>query len=121
MKYLAQIGVLFVLVAGCGPTGKSCCSPSACKKAVAKKVLIVTGMDHPAHKWRQTAPVLAKVLGGDPRMKVDVTEQPSFLGTDAVHAYDVIVVHFMNWEKPDPGPKARTNLRQFVDAGRDCS
>ena len=118
MKYLAQIGVLLVLTAGCGTTEKTGRSPAADGKAEVKKVLIVTGIDHPAHKWQQTAPALAKVLGKDTRMQVDVVEQPAFLGTDEVHAYDVIVVHFMNWEKPDPGPKARTNLQQFVEAGK---
>ena len=118
MKYLAQIGVLLVLTAGCGTTEKTGRSPAADGKAEVKKVLIVTGIDHPAHKWQQTAPALAKVLGEDTRMQVDVVERPAFLGTDEVHAYDVIVVHFMNWEKPDPGPKARTNLQQFVEAGK---
>jgi len=118
MKYLAQIGVLLVLTAGCGSAEKTGSSSAADGKAQAKKVLIVTGMDHPAHKWQQTAPALAKVLGQDPRMAVEVTEQPAFLGTDEVHAYDVVVVHFMNWEQPDPSPKARANLRQFVDGGK---
>jgi len=34
------------------------------------QVLIVTGIDHPAHNWRQTAPALAEVLGKDPRLHV---------------------------------------------------
>ena len=116
MKYTAVFGALVIFITGGGLTQTA--SVESQSEAPRKKILIVTGNDHPAHDWRQTAPVLAKVLAEDTRMKVDVVEQPEFLGTDKVHDYDVIVVHFMNWEKPDPGPKARANLRQVVNGGK---
>ena len=28
------------------------------------------------------------------------------------------MLHFMDWEQPDPGPKARANLKQFVENGK---
>jgi type 1 glutamine amidotransferase len=84
----------------------------------AAQVLIVTGIDHPAHNWRQTAPVLAEVLGKDPRLQVRTIEDPHFLDSSALQRYDVIVLHFMNWEQPAPADAARTNLREFVRGGK---
>lgn len=81
-------------------------------------VLIITGIDHPAHNWRQTAPVLAEMLGKDTRLKVRVAEDPHFLDSSALHRYDVVVLHFMNWQQPAPGPKARANLQKFVQGGK---
>ncbi|MFQ6034522.1 MAG: ThuA domain-containing protein [Sedimentisphaerales bacterium] len=83
-----------------------------------KRVLIVTGIDHPAHNWRQTAPVLAKVLQKDPRLQVRVVEDPHFLDSSALHRYDVVVLHFMNWQQRGPGAEARSNLREFVHVGK---
>jgi len=81
-------------------------------------VLIVTGIDHPAHNWRQTAPVLAEILRKDKRLKVRIVEDPHFLDSSALQRYDVVVLHFMNWEQPAPGPKARANLQKCVKDGK---
>lgn len=86
-------------------------------KAV-KRVLIITGQDYPGHKWQETAPVLAKALGADARLQVTVKEDPKFLASPELGHYDVIVLHFMNWEQPDPGPEARANLKRFVENGK---
>lgn len=83
-----------------------------------KRVVVVTGIDHPAHLWRETAPALADVLRGDGRLRVDVVEDPNFLASPQLATYDAIVLHFMNWERPDPGRRARTNLRACVAAGK---
>jgi len=91
---------------------------SAGKGKQTANVLIITGIDHPAHNWRQTAPVLAEVLGKDKRLDVRVAEDPHFLDSSALQRYDVVVLHFMNWEQPAPGQKARTNLRNFVQNGK---
>jgi len=113
MKYAAVFGALAIFLAGCGLT------PTASVEGRNEaKVLIVTGIDHPAHKWQLTAPALAEVLCEDIRMEVDVVEQPEFLGTDKVHDYDVVVVHFMSWEKPAPGQEARANLKKIVNDGK---
>jgi type 1 glutamine amidotransferase len=95
--------------------------PAATAAAEGKQtanVLIITGIDHPAHNWRQTAPVLAEMLRKDTRLKVRVAEDPHFLDSSALHRYDVVVLHFMNWQQPAPGPKARANLRKFVQDGK---
>jgi type 1 glutamine amidotransferase len=81
-------------------------------------VLIVTGIDHPAHNWRQTAPVLAEMLRKDKRLEVRIVEDSHFLDSSALERYDVVVLHFMDWEQPAPGPKARANLQKFVKGGK---
>jgi type 1 glutamine amidotransferase len=96
-------------------------SPAATAVAKVKKtanVLLITGIDHPAHNWRQTAPVLAQVLRKDTRLKVRVVEDPHFLDSSALQRYDVVILHFMDWEQPAPGPKARANLQKCVKDGR---
>ena len=117
MKYTLIIGALVILITGCNQ------APTASLEEYepqpqSKKVIIITGIDHPAHNWRQTAPALADVLRADKRLTVDVIEQPDFLATDKVFDYDIVVIHFMNWEKPDPGPMARANLRMLVNDGK---
>ena len=82
-----------------------------------RKVVIVTGIDYPGHKWQETAPVLAELLRKDPRLKVDVVETPAFLASPRLSDYDAVVLHFMNWESPDPGEQARQNLVHFVSEG----
>jgi HEAT repeat protein/type 1 glutamine amidotransferase len=88
------------------------------KKAPAARVLIVTGIDYPGHPWKLTAPALAEVLRKDPRLEVKIVEDPKFLASDEVKGFDVVVMHFMNWEQPDPGPAARANLKAFVEGGK---
>ncbi|MBN1806881.1 MAG: ThuA domain-containing protein [Sedimentisphaerales bacterium] len=115
MKYTFVVGVMVIFIAGCG------LGPAASlqeNEQQTGKVLIVTGIDHPAHNWQQTAPALADVLRENKRLRVDVVEQPHFLGSEKIFDYDIIVIHFMNWEKPDPGPIARANLQNFVNNGK---
>lgn len=80
-------------------------------------VLLVTGQDHPAHAWRQTAPVLREILEADGRLHVRITEDPHHLSAPGLERYRLVVLHFMNWEQPGPGPAARENLRRFVERG----
>jgi len=82
------------------------------------RVLLVTGVVYPGHLWRQTAPLLAETLRKDPRLEVFTIEDPQFLDSSALARYDVVVLHFENWDHPAPGPNARANLRQFVEGGK---
>ena len=90
----------------------------ATRKKGTANVLIVTGIDHPGHLWKETAPVLKKVLTADKRLSVDVVEDPEYLASEKLDQYDTIVLHFMNWEKPDPSRKAQQNLQKFVESGK---
>jgi uncharacterized protein len=83
-----------------------------------KRVLLVTGMDYPGHPWRQTAPALRDLLEQDPRLRVSIIEDPHFLDSAAAAQFDVILLHFMNWEQPAPGIRARENLWRLVEQGQ---
>jgi type 1 glutamine amidotransferase len=81
-------------------------------------VLIVTGIDYPGHHWRETAPVLAQALRQDDRLDVFTVQDPNFLDSAALQKYDLVVLHFQNWQQPGPGERSRENLRKFVAAGK---
>jgi uncharacterized protein len=83
------------------------------------RVLLVTGIDYPGHPWQQTAPALKTLLEADPRLKVRIVEDPNAaLASPKLKDWDVVIIHFMNWEVPGPGPQARENLSQFVAGGK---
>ena len=81
------------------------------------KVLIVTGVDYPAHKWQETAPVIRSLLEQDSRLQVRIVESPDALGTMKLSDWNVVLLHFQNWEQPGPGAAARTNLQRYVAGG----
>ena len=80
-------------------------------------VLIVTGVDYPGHKWKQTAPVIAAFLAKDKRLEIRTVADPHQLSSPTLHKYDVIVVHFMNWKVPAPNKTARENFSKFIENG----
>jgi type 1 glutamine amidotransferase len=82
------------------------------------RVLVVTGQDYPGHVWKETAPALAAELRRDPRLQVTVVEDPAFMADPKLQDYDCVVLHFMNWECPSPGPAARENLRALIAGGK---
>jgi type 1 glutamine amidotransferase len=82
------------------------------------RILVVTGIDYPGHLWRQTAPLLSKALSEDKRLEVFTVEDPQFLDSPAIQRYDLIILHFQNWQQPGPNASARENLRRFVDGGK---
>ena len=112
MRRLTLAALVFVAVAHHGAT-----EVEVAQEPDTKNILLVTGCDYPGHKWAETAPVLAEALGRDGRLRVRVVEDPGFLANGELSEYDAIVIHFMDWERPDPGPNARANLEAFVKDG----
>lgn len=80
-------------------------------------ILLVTGVDYPAHLWRETAPTLKRILEADERIDVRIVEDPGFLDSVALTNYAAVLLHFQNWEVPGPGAAARENLRRYVEQG----
>ena len=87
------------------------------RKKGGTSVVIVTGIDYPGHKWQQTSPVLADLLLEDPRLDVEVVEDPNFVGSPDLHKHKVCVLHMMNWKTPDPPPEALESFRKYVHNG----
>jgi len=82
------------------------------------KILVLTGNEYPGHKWRETAPLIAQFLAADPRLTTEVNVNPPFLASPKLHEYDAIVLNYLNWKCPDPGEKARANLKEFIEGGK---
>ena len=81
------------------------------------RALIVTGVDHPAHNWVKTAPVVRSILEQGGRITARIVEDPEFLASDAIFDYDVIVLHFRNDKPLKHDAQARANLKAFVARG----
>ncbi len=113
-KLLMGLVAVWALVTG----GGLWAAPAAAPAPQKTRILLVTGMDYPSHLWRQTAPVLAEALRQDPRLEVFTVEDPAFLESPAINKYDLILLHFQNWQQPGPGEGARENLRRFVAGGK---
>lgn len=91
--------------------------PAPAAAAAPARVLLVTGVDYPGHRWRETTPVLRAQLEKDPRLRVTVIEDPHLLDSAALTNYAAVLLHFQNWQVPGPGPAARENLRRYVEQG----
>jgi type 1 glutamine amidotransferase len=81
------------------------------------RVLIVTGVDYPGHLWRETTPVLEEEIGRDPRMQVSVLRDPYALRERDLAEVDTVILHFMPWERPEPGVEVKEALQRFVSRG----
>ena len=92
-------------------------TPAQAAGAAAKRVLVVTGDDVPAHDWRQTTAQTRKVLGAEKGLEVIVCEDPAILAGGSLSKYDAIVLNFRNPPPRDPGPAARAALEEYVKRG----
>ncbi|HPA18385.1 MAG TPA: ThuA domain-containing protein [Verrucomicrobiae bacterium] len=84
-----------------------------------KRVLIVCGDDHKAHRWRETAPEFAAILREDPRLEVSITESPAILGSPLLEHYDAVMLHFKNYGERLPlDPEIWEGLEKFASSGK---
>ncbi len=83
------------------------------------RVLIVTGHNHPAHDWRKTTAALIPVLEQDPRVVVEVTENPNDLAT--MKDYDALVLNYSSWDRPGLNDAAKAGFQKFLDDGGGLS
>jgi len=111
---LPVVAAFLFVTAGCVTGGKAS-GPGVSGKA---KILVLTGNEYPGHKWQETAPLIAEFLATDKRLTTTVNADPQFLASPQVHEYDAIVLNYLNWKCPDPGDKARANLKKFVEGGK---
>jgi type 1 glutamine amidotransferase len=108
---------LFVLPLRPAPAGEPA-APAAPAAGPAKRVVVVTGIDYPGHKWKETAPLLTQGLEKDARLKIRVVEDIEFLASPELKEFDVAVLHFMPWKVKPPTQAARDNLKAFVEGGK---
>ena len=94
---------------------------SASKGEAAEKpvrVLLVTGVDYVGHHWKETAPALRRVLEQDKQLDVRIVDDPAFLATPVIFDYDVLFLHFKNYDPIPRETEVRKNLCHFVEQGK---
>ncbi len=82
------------------------------------RVLVVTGFDVGAHKWRDTTHHTVTTLEETGRFAVKVSEDVGILESSALHNYDVVVLNYGFWNEPDPSDKAKAGLLDYVKSGK---
>jgi len=82
------------------------------------RVLIVTGADHPAHRWHENSLAIRDALAASKRFEARVSEDPEILATRIAERYDVVVLNYCNWQKPSPSKQALEGLADFVKSGK---
>jgi len=85
------------------------------------RALILTGHNHPAHDWRTTTAALIHVLEQDPRMKVEVSENPEDLAGKRLDAVDLLVLNYNNWDQPGLSDAAKAKFRSYLERGGGLS
>ena len=81
------------------------------------RVLIVTGVDYKGHLWKTTAPAVREVLEHKGLMEARVVEDHEFLASDVIFDYDVILMHFKNYDPTKRAEAVQKNLKKFVGDG----
>jgi type 1 glutamine amidotransferase len=81
------------------------------------RVLIVTGVDYPGHHWKETAPAIRQVLEQGERIDARIVEDHEFLSSDVIFDYDVILLHFKNYDPTKRAEQVQDNLKKFVSDG----
>ena len=81
------------------------------------QVLLVTGVDHPAHDWKKTTPVICELLEKDKQFAVRVIEDPNLMASATVFDVDVVLLHFRNEQPLAQEQLVRANLSKFVEQG----
>jgi type 1 glutamine amidotransferase len=82
------------------------------------KVLVVTGFDAGAHKWRDTTQQTVAALESAGRFDVKVSEDIGIFESSSLGDYDVVVLNYGFWNAPAPSEEAKTNLLDYVRSGK---
>jgi type 1 glutamine amidotransferase len=82
------------------------------------RTLIVTGANHPSHKWQETTPAIASALNSaTPRFDITVTENPEDLAKPEMRRYGLVVLNYANWEKPGLSEAAKAGFVKYLKGG----
>ena len=82
------------------------------------KVLIVTGFDVGAHKWRETTLQTATILEESGQFDVKICEDVAIFESSSLDKYDVIVLNYGFWDEPDPSERGKAGLLDYVKRGK---
>lgn len=82
------------------------------------RALLITGNDHPAHKWQETTPVIRTILEKDSLCKITVSENTGVLSGISASDYDFIILNYCNWEDPAGiSEESKKGLIAYLETG----
>lgn len=81
------------------------------------RAVIVSGNNHPAHRWPETNAALLDILSADLRMQPKVVGDPEFLAHHSLHEFDLVVLNYCNWKRPGLSDAAKENFLEFLRSG----
>lgn len=113
----AVVSEVWLIDRGAAAAPPTPAAPPPAGAAEQRRLLLFTGRDHPAHDWKKTAPALKGLLEADPRLRVDVIDDPAQLGAADLKPYAAIVLHYMNWEQAGPDRAALARLKAHIEGG----
>jgi type 1 glutamine amidotransferase len=111
MKHIITLSFFLFVIAVCVPAFSQDAKPAKIR------VLLITGEDHPSHRWQETAPVIRNGLNTDKEINCRLVDDPEVVGTDVIFDYDVLVFHFKNYKPLKRSEQAKKNLAKFIDNG----
>lgn len=80
--------------------------------------LLITGNDHPAHKWQETTPVIKTILERDSLAQITISTDPEILRDISYKNYDFIILNYCNWEDPKGlSEYAKAGFLNFLEEG----
>ena len=80
--------------------------------------LLITGDDHPAHRWKETTPAIVAALNsGTSRFKITVSEDAEILASKELFSFKLIVLNYCNWTRPGLSDSAKKNFVAFLNGG----
>lgn len=84
----------------------------------AMRALLITGNDHPAHKWQETTPIIRNIMERDSLTEITITENPSVLATVSTEDYDFLILNFCNWKDSSGlSDAAKTGFINYLENG----
>jgi type 1 glutamine amidotransferase len=81
------------------------------------RILVVTGHNHPAHDWRAVSAALFHLLEQDPRLRVEVTENPEDLATRKLGDYAATLLNYNNWDRAGLSEAAQAAFTRYLSGG----
>ncbi len=83
------------------------------------RVLLLAGNDaHRWHNWERTTPAIRAALERDPRLRVEVINDPEEFASRDLSVYGAIVLNYCNWHDPRGlSDAAKSAFTRFVSRG----
>lgn len=111
-NWLVAVCTFFAAMVGLGMV------QSSARAAEKLDVLIVTGFDVGAHKWKDTTQLTTQVLEKTGKFNVKVSEDLSVFASPMLNEFDVVILNYGFWNNPELSDEAKAGLLEYVKSGK---